>query len=63
MGGERIEPQKRQAHMSGCLPETHLVRYGEIAWSLSRLATGGADIPLAKRDERDAQSWICIFRT
>lgn len=49
--------------MSGCLPETHLVRYGEIAWSLSRLATGGADIPLAKRDERDAQSWICIFRT
>jgi broad specificity phosphatase PhoE len=39
----------------GILPEVHLVRHGETAWSLSRQATGRADIPLTDRGERDAQ--------
>jgi broad specificity phosphatase PhoE len=41
--------------MSGVLPEVYLVRHGETAWSLSRQATGRADIPLTNRGERDAQ--------
>ena len=42
--------------MSGVLPEVYLVRHGETAWSLSRQATGRADIPLTNRGERDAQA-------
>jgi probable phosphoglycerate mutase len=39
----------------GTLPKVYLVRHGETAWSLSRRATGRADIPLTDRGERDAQ--------
>jgi broad specificity phosphatase PhoE len=42
--------------MSGSiLPEIHLVRHGETAWSLTGQATGHTDIPLTHRGERDAQ--------
>jgi probable phosphoglycerate mutase len=39
----------------GSLPEIHLVRHGETAWSLTGQATGRTDIPLTHRGERDAQ--------
>jgi len=39
----------------GSLPEVHLVRHGETAWSLTGQATGRTDIPLTHRGERDAQ--------
>lgn len=41
--------------MSGIFPKVYLVRHGETACSLSRQATGRADIPLTDRGERDAQ--------
>ena len=37
------------------LPQVHLVRHGETAWSLSGQATGRTNIPLTKRGERDAR--------
>lgn len=41
--------------MSGSiLPEVHLVRHSETAWSLTGQATGRTDIPLTIRGERDA---------
>jgi broad specificity phosphatase PhoE len=56
MGSEWSGAQQLQVHMSGgILPEVYLVRHGETAWSLSRQATGRADIPLTDRGERDAQ--------
>jgi len=39
----------------GILPEIHLVRHGETAWSLTGQATGRTDIPLTNRGERDAR--------
>lgn len=39
----------------GVLPQLHLVRHGETAWSLTGQATGRSDITLTTRGERDAQ--------
>lgn len=41
--------------MSGVLPQVYLVRHGETAWTISRQATGRADIPLTERGEHAAQ--------
>ncbi len=40
--------------MSQPLPEVHLVRHGETAWTLSRQHTGLTDIPLTENGERVA---------
>lgn len=40
--------------MSQQLPEVHLVRHGETAWTLSRQHTGLTDIPLTENGERVA---------
>ncbi|MGB7159882.1 MAG: histidine phosphatase family protein [Tepidisphaeraceae bacterium] len=40
--------------MAQPLPEIHLVRHGETAWTISRQHTGLTDIPLTERGERDA---------
>ncbi len=47
--------------MSGGLPKVYLVRHGETAWTISRQATGRADIPLTERGEHAAQelsAWL-----
>lgn len=44
------------------LPEVHLVRHGETAWSLTGQATGRTDIPLTSRGERDAQELGTILQ-
>jgi len=47
--------------MSGVLPQVYLVRHGETAWTISRQATGRADIPLTERGEHAAQelsAWL-----
>ena len=41
--------------MSDILPDVYLARHAGTAWSLSRQATGRADIPLINRDDRGAQ--------
>src|SRR5688500_11914686 len=41
--------------MSKALPELHLVRHGETAWTESRQHTGLTDIPLTVRGERQAR--------
>ena len=40
--------------MSHPLPEVHLVRHGETAWTLSRQHTGLTDIPLTANGEKAA---------
>jgi len=37
------------------LPEIHLIRHGETAWTESRRHTGLSDIPLTERGERQAR--------
>ena len=44
------------------LPQVHLVRHGETAWSLSGQATGRTNIPLTKRGERDARELGTLLR-
>src|SRR5262245_50773883 len=41
--------------MSSLLPEIHLIRHGETAWTQSRRHTGLTDIPLTERGERQAR--------
>jgi len=41
--------------MSSLLPEIHLIRHGETAWTESRRHTGLTDIPLTERGERQAR--------
>jgi probable phosphoglycerate mutase len=41
--------------MSQPLPEIHLIRHGETAWTVSRQHTGLSDIPLTQRGERQAR--------
>ncbi|HKB14929.1 MAG TPA: histidine phosphatase family protein [Planctomycetota bacterium] len=41
--------------MGSSLPEIHVVRHGETAWTLSRQHTGLTDIPLTERGERQAR--------
>jgi probable phosphoglycerate mutase len=41
--------------MSHSLPEIHLIRHGETAWTASRQHTGLTDIPLTERGERQAR--------
>jgi probable phosphoglycerate mutase len=41
--------------MISSLPEIHLVRHGETAWTQSRRHTGLTDIPLTERGERQAR--------
>jgi probable phosphoglycerate mutase len=40
--------------MSQSLPEIHVIRHGETAWTASRRHTGLTDIPLTERGERQA---------
>jgi probable phosphoglycerate mutase len=41
--------------MREALPEIHVIRHGETAWTLSRQHTGLTDIPLTERGERQAR--------
>lgn len=41
--------------MTSALPETHVIRHGETAWTESRQHTGLTDIPLTERGERQAR--------
>jgi probable phosphoglycerate mutase len=41
--------------MSQSLPETHVIRHGETAWTVARRHTGLSDIPLTERGERQAR--------
>jgi len=41
--------------MSQSLPEIHVIRHGETAWTESRRHTGLTDIPLTERGERQAR--------
>ena len=41
--------------MSESLPEIHIIRHGETAWTLSRQHTGLTDIPLTERGEFQAR--------
>jgi probable phosphoglycerate mutase len=40
--------------MTSELPEIHVIRHGETAWTVSRRHTGLSDIPLTERGERQA---------
>ena len=40
---------------SESLPEIHIVRHGETAWTKSRRYTGLSDIPLTERGEQQAR--------
>ena len=41
--------------MTSALPEIHVIRHGETAWTESRQHTGLTDIPLTERGERQAR--------
>jgi probable phosphoglycerate mutase len=41
--------------MKQSLPEIHVVRHGETAWTVSHRHTGLSDVPLTERGERQAQ--------
>jgi len=41
--------------MTAALPEIHVIRHGETAWTESRQHTGLTDIPLTERGERQAR--------
>lgn len=41
--------------MTSALPEVHVIRHGETAWTESRRHTGLTDIPLTERGERQAR--------
>jgi broad specificity phosphatase PhoE len=41
--------------ISEVLPEIHVIRHGETAWTNSRQHTGLSDIPLTERGERQAR--------
>src|SRR5678809_1473965 len=41
--------------VSHSLPEIHVIRHGETAWTESRRHTGLTDIPLTDRGERQAR--------
>ena len=41
--------------MSQALPEIHVIRHGETAWTESRRHTGLTDIPLTQRGEKQAR--------
>jgi broad specificity phosphatase PhoE len=41
--------------MTSALPEIHVIRHGETAWTQSRQHTGLTDIPLTERGERQAR--------
>jgi broad specificity phosphatase PhoE len=41
--------------MTSALPEIHVIRHGETAWTESRRHTGLNDIPLTERGERQAR--------
>src|SRR5882672_6926209 len=41
--------------MSQSLPEVHVIRHGETAWTESHRHTGLTDIPLTERGERQAR--------
>lgn len=56
MGCQGNGEDRPRAQMSGVLPQVYLVRHGETAWTISRQATGRADIPLTERGEREAQA-------
>ncbi|MDW7709679.1 MAG: histidine phosphatase family protein [Deferrisomatales bacterium] len=62
MGRQGNGEDRPLAQMSGVLPQVYLVRHGETAWTISRQATGRADIPLTERGEREAQALSARLR-
>ncbi len=54
MGSARSKLQGQT--MADVLPEVYLARHGETAWTLTHQHTGGSDIPLTDRGERNARS-------
>ena len=50
MGGNAI------TEINSTLPQLHLVRHGETAWSLSGQHTGRTDLPLTERGEQEART-------
>lgn len=61
MGRQGNGEDRPGAQMSGVLPQVYLVRHGETAWTISRQATGRADLPLTERGEHAAQelsAWL-----
>lgn len=47
--------ERRDAQMSGALPQVYLVRHGETDWTVSGQHTGRTDIPLTERGEHAAR--------